>query len=188
MIDTVKFRFPIDKEAYLILLENSDVHTGYNFKTKNSQYVIIKTPINVGSYSSEKVIRVPRNYIHGAINYAEIELSMPKYIHGHNVYMIHVGSLINLSRNLAEDLYTELKLKTDVSTWEIQRIDLCFNWKLKNKEQLKTYLKIFRNLDYARKKKYTYDTSAMYKGSAYTVKIYAKYDEYLWCELRIEWF
>lgn len=179
MIDTVKFRFPIDKEAYQILLDNSDVHTGFNFKTKINQYVIIKTTIKVGSYVSEKIIRVPRQFVSGVVNYAEIELSMPKFLHGHNVFMIHVSSLINLARHLANDLYTELKLKTDVLTWEIQRIDLCYNWKLKNKEQLKTYLKIFQNLDYARKKKYTYDTSAMYKGSAYTVKIYSKYEEYL---------
>lgn len=179
MIDTVKFRIPIDENDYRILLENSNVHVGYNYKTKDSQYVIIKTPIAVGSDSRERIIRVPRQFVKGAVNYAELELSIQKFLMAHNVYMIHVSSLETACRDLAKNLAEQLNLKTDISAWEIQRIDLCYNWKLETKEQLNSYLNIFQNLDYARKKKYTYDTSAMYKGTAYTVKIYSKYEEYL---------
>lgn len=179
MIDTIKFRIPIDKSGYEILLKNSNVHTGFDYKTKSRQYLIIKTPVAMGSDSKERIIRVPREFVEGYSNYAELELSIPKFMQGHNVHMVHIGCIEEVSKHIAKRLFELLELKTDASTWEIQRIDLCYNWKLHSQEQLHTYLKMFQNLNYSRKDKYSYDTSVMFKGSAYTVKVYSKYEEFM---------
>lgn len=179
MIDTVKFRIPITKDDFKVLLDKSNVHMGYTYASKQAQYVIIKVPINLGSFVSRKVLRIPKNFMDGYENYAELELSIPKYCFRHNVKMLKIADFYPACENIAKDLEEELGLKSDVNNWLIQRLDICYNWKLDSRKQLDSYLKIFQNLDYSRKKKYIYDTSAMYKGSTYTVKIYSKYDEYL---------
>lgn len=179
MIDTIKFRIPITKDDFKLLLAKSNVHMGYDYTTKQSQYVIIKVPINLGSFVSSKTIRIPKAFSEGYDNFAELELSIPKYCFRHNVVLLKVSDLYSACENISFDLEQELGLKTDINTWVIQRLDICYNWKLESRKQLEAYLKIFQNLDYSRKKKYIYDTSAMYKGSSYTVKIYSKYDEFL---------
>jgi len=184
MIDTVKFRIPITERGFEVLLEKSKIHTGYNFVTKQREYTIIKVPINIGSFSRERTLRIPNDFVEGGSNFAELELSIPKYVYGHNVSLITVEQFNSACKDIERDLREIVGIETDTLSWIIQKIDFCYSWKLNSQDELNTYLKIFQNLDYSRKTTYRYGTSVMYVGSAYSVKSYSKYEEYLKHDLK----
>ena len=98
--------------------------------------------------------------------------------------MITVEQFYSACKDIEKNLREIVGIETDTLSWIIQKIDFCYNWKLNSQDELNTYLKIFQNLEYSRKDRYIYDTSVMYTGSAYTVKAYSKYEEYLKHDLK----
>jgi II/X family phage/plasmid replication protein len=179
MIDTCKFLIPIDLQGYQALTEDCDIHSCIQSKTKQKKYQIVKVPINIGSFSEERIIRIPHEFSPDSENYAVLELSIPKYYFGHNVRMITISQFKEICKLIEKDLKETLGFVTNRDSWRIQRLDICYNWKLNSPQELENYITIFQNLEYPRKKKRPYDTSVMFVGSAYTVKFYDKHSEYL---------
>jgi len=178
MIDTVKFKIPIDDEAYESIKLLAHVHIGYIPGIRVVNYFVTKTRIDLGSHSYFRQITVPREFISGSENFMFLELSIPKYVYNHNVKMIKASDFQNIMLNLHEELRNH-RIRADLKDWEIMRLDLCYSWKMSSSEDLNNALNILQNLRYSRKKRYNYDTSVMFKGSAYTVKFYSKYEEFL---------
>ena len=145
-----------------------------DLKTGKVEFEFFSSNIELGSYHRTVAIKstnVPQGFF--------IEFSAPKYAKGNNVEMIHPHDLPEIIARLYDELCTYMNYKlADISTWPIYRLDVCYNWIFKDVNGATYAMDFLRRIDYPRKKKYTYDTSVMYKGSAYTVKFYAKGAEF----------
>lgn len=182
MIDTVKLKIPIDDVAYEEISKWCDVHIGIrkNDTAGNiTKYFITKANIELGSHHREWLIRVPQQFTEHGDNHITLELSVPKYVYGHNVRMLSVADFHKAMVNINKELFEQRKISSPLEDWEILRLDICYNWKLSSEEDLDKALKIIQNLNYPRKQKFEYGTSVMFKGSAYTVKFYTKYPEFM---------
>jgi len=145
-----------------------------DLRTGKMEFEFFSSNIELGSYHRTVAIKstnVPQGFF--------IEFSVPKYAKGNNVEMIYPHELPNIIAQLYDELCTHMNYKLlHYSEWPIYRLDVCYNWLFKNENEAVYAMDFLRRIDYPRKKKYTYDTSVMYKGSAYTVKFYAKGAEF----------
>lgn len=177
MIDTIKFLVPInDIEVINEIRRNSIQIKKENLKTGLVEFAIHTSKVEVGSYNRSINIRIIDNkYSRGLL----IELSIPKYAKGNNVEMILPSELPTILEKLSRQVATHLDTPLPhFSTWEIHRLDVCYNWIFNSSEQAKSVMDFLRQIDFPRKKKSTYDTSVMYVGGAYTVKFYLKGPEF----------
>lgn len=176
MVDTIKFLIPFEDIRLIKELENNLTRfRKENLKTKSIEFEFHKANIELGSYE--------RNVSIFSSNNPEgffIEFSLPKYIKGNNVEMIYPHEI----PSIMEKLYPELCkfMNHDLphfSLWQIYRLDICYNWLFKDESEAIRVIDFLKRIDFARKKKYVWDTSIMYKGSTYIVKFYAKGAEFL---------
>lgn len=177
MIDTIKFFVPIpDLEVIDEIRRNSIQIKKENLKTGLVEFAIHTSKVEVGSYNRSVNIRIIDNkYSRGLL----IELSIPKYAKGNNVEMILPSELPTILEKLSQQVTTHLDTPLPhFSTWEIHRLDVCYNWIFSSLEEAKSVMDFLRQIDFPRKKKSIYDTSVMYVGGAYTVKFYLKGPEF----------
>lgn len=145
-----------------------------DLKTGKVEFEFYSSNIELGSYHRTVAIKstnVPQGFF--------IEFSAPKYAKGNNVEMIHPHELPEIIARLYDELCTHMNYKLlHYSLWPIYRLDVCYNWIFKDVNEATYAMDFLRRIDFPRKKKYIYDTSVMFKGSAYTVKFYAKGAEF----------
>ena len=175
MIDTIKFLIPIEDhnlieklKGNLTRIRKDDLRTG------KMEFEFFSSNVELGSYHGKIAIKsteTPSGFF--------VEFSAPKYIKGNNVEMIYPHELIKLVIQLYDDLsvYMDYKLP-HYALWPIYRLDICYNWIFKNSDEAKYAMDFLRRIDFPRKKKYIYDTSVMYLGTAYIVKFYSKGEEF----------
>lgn len=175
MIDTIKFLVPVDDLGLLEKLEGAlerirkeDLKTGvlkFEFHASNIPLGSHKRTVNI------KSSKVPLGLF--------VEFSLPKYQKGNNVEMIHASAVPQIVGKLYLELCAHLGVQLPpVSTWPIYRLDICYNWLFDTKEEAMHAMSFVQRIDYPRKQKYIYDTSLMYRGSAYVIKFYAKGAEF----------
>ncbi len=145
-----------------------------DLRTGKMEFEFFSSNIELGSYRRTVAIKstnVPQGFF--------IEFSVPKYAKGNNVEMIYPHELPDIIARLYDELCTHMNYKLlHYSEWPIYRLDVCYNWLFKNENEAVYAMDFLRRIDFPRKKKYTYDTSVMFKGSVYTVKFYAKGSEF----------
>jgi len=171
VVDTIRFQIPSS-----ILLDNDikskSIETvKFSHVTHEVHYRIYTSEISLGSYNRDI------NLFMGKDGFWYLELSIPKFILGHNIYLYYDY------KHVVRLLFTELRLKLskhfpDFTLWKIQRIDLCYAWKYENQELAETTIRTLHTLDYDRKSKSIIDDNIMFKGSSYSVKFYLKYPEF----------
>lgn len=175
MIDTVKLLVPIADAALLQEIEGTfERFQKKDLKTDEVKFEFFSANLKLGSYYrnvSIKSTKAPQGLF--------IECSFAKYSKGNNVEMIYPHDLIPI----AETLYTELckhigHTLPPIATWEVYRLDICYNWLFKNKDEALHAIDFIKRIDYPRKKKLVWDTSVMHQGSAYVVKFYHKGSEF----------
>jgi II/X family phage/plasmid replication protein len=176
MIDTLKMLIPLSSMAELKLLEGKLTRTRReNLKTDELEFEFHTGNFEMGTYkrsisfkSSDKPLGL------------FVELSIPKFVYGNNVEMLYAHEIPEcvekLRRELSERLQTELP---NTSLWKIYRLDLCYNWTFESQEKCQSLMNFIQRIDFPRKQKYVYNTSVMYKGTAYTIKFYLKGPEFL---------
>lgn len=178
MIDTIKFFVSIPDIQVLNRIKSiSEQIKREDLKTGKIRFVFHTTEIKVGSYNKSINIRITDNlYRQGLF----IELSIPKYAKGNNIEMLLPRELPTIIEKLAQDTTTQLATPLPhFSTWEIFRLDLCYNWIFKNQQETETVMGFLQRIDYPRKKKTIYPTSVTFLGTAYLIRFYLKYPEYL---------
>jgi len=111
-------------------------------------------------------------------NVLSIEFSVPKYLIGHNIYLIDpkdiTGALFKLHKEITK-LFGDFP---SLIYWEITRIDFCYSWKLRDHEIAVKVMEMLQKLDYPKKKKYIYSDAVMFKGSEFSLKFYLKDNEF----------
>jgi II/X family phage/plasmid replication protein len=176
MIDTIKFYIPIPDLAILEKLKGSlKRFKKDDMKTGDVEFVFYTSQIELGSYSRTVNVRANENP-QGLF----IEFSIPKYEKGNNVEMIYPHDLVNIMTRMYIDLskYLDYFELPHFSDWTIYRLDVCYNWMFKDKEEARQAIDFIKRIDYPRKKRHTWDTSVMYRGTAYTIKFYLKGAEF----------
>lgn len=175
MIDTIKLLVPIYDPTLLARLEGTLVRfRKEDLKTKEIKFEFYSSNIKLGSYHRNVTIKstkVPSGLF--------VEFSLAKYERGNNVEMIYPHQVAGI----VEKLYSELCVQVQYelphsSTWLLYRLDICYNWLLQSNGDAMHAIDFIKRIDYPRKKKYIWDTSVMYQGSAYIVKFYIKGAEF----------
>jgi II/X family phage/plasmid replication protein len=175
MIDTLKLLIPVNDSALLQQMEGTLMRfQKKDLKTGEVEFEFFSTNLKLGSYQRNVAIKSTSNP-KGLF----VECSFAKYAKGNNVEMIYPHDLMSI----AEKLYTELckhvgHTLPPISTWEVYRLDICYNWLFKNKDEAVYAIDFINRIDYPRKKKHVWDTSVMHQGSAYVVKFYLKGPEF----------
>ena len=176
MIDTIKFYIPIKDLSILEKLKSNLMRFKKdNMKTGAIEFVFYTSLIELGSYNRTINVRANDNP-QGLF----IEFSIPKYEKGNNVEMIYPHNLVNIMEKMQAELFKHLNYfeLPPFSEWIIYRLDVCYNWIFKDKAEAEYVMNFIQRIDYPKKQKYIYNTSVMYKGSAYTIKFYLKGAEF----------
>lgn len=179
MIDTVRFRTPIDGNTKKLIesigrrTESYDMSTGeiyYSFTNvnlKGSWETAIQLKVN------EKVIIKGKQYY-----MLYVECSLHKLILGHNCY----GGSDDLRKQLVylqDILFKELYLHINLHEITITRIDYAYVWKLKNQQQSINFIHQLHKVPYRGKQpKEKYDTTAFWRTTNWSMKVYDKLSDF----------
>ena len=176
MIDTIKFNVPINNHDILEKLKTVFVELKReDKKTKDIKFAYYSLDLFLGKYKKKIIVKIEEKYSHGL----SVEFSIPKYHKGNSIEMIWPRELDEIIRTFYEELCFHLGIALPhFTTWEIQKLDVCYNWIFTTKQEAETVMSFLQRIDFPRKKKYSYVTSVMYKGTAYTLKFYLKGDEF----------
>jgi len=176
MIDTVKFLIPIENTNLLLRLKGTlSRFRKENLKTNEVNFEFYSSQVKLGSYDRNVNImssNTPQGFF--------VEFSVPKYLKDNNVEMIEPKELTTAIPKLYKELCDHMNYELPhYSTWPVYKLDTCYNWIFEDQQIATRAIDFIKLIDYPRKKKYIWDTSVMYKGSAYTVKFYLKGPEFL---------
>lgn len=174
MIDTIKLLIPLDSALVEKLKNNLTRFRKEDLKSGKIEFEFFTANIELGSYHRIIMIKSTDNP-QGLF----VEFSMPKYEKGNNVEMIHPNNLIIIMEKLYIEICRYMNYELPhFSMWPVYRLDVCYNWILKDIDEAKQALSFIKRLDYPRKTRFEYETSIMYKGSSYTIKFYLKGPEF----------
>ena len=183
MIDTIKLLIPIENREFLEKIKGTLTRTRReNLKTSELKFEYFTGEVVVGSY--ERTVNIyltegePRGFF--------VEFSLPKQYLNNNVEMVNAFDIKYILNNFKADLCKHLKeCLPSLSEWIVYRLDVCYNWTFESEQKCQSLMNFIQRIDFPRKKKYLYDTSVMYKGSAYTIKFYLKGAEFQKHDLKI---
>lgn len=179
MIDTIRFKIPLKFDTYTKIREKSIEITKYNNATEFEFWKVSTTSVNLGSFDHKINIFIPDSET------CFIEFSVPKYLNGHNVFLISFKEFLFAISKLHKSLVELFNGFPDPIEWEIMRIDLCYAWKFLDQQGAEEILAILQTFDFPKKKKSIYDTSVMYIGASYSLKFYLKNPEYFKHDFKI---
>jgi len=183
MIDTLKLLIPITDIKFLDRIKGKLTRTRReNMGTRQLEFEFFTSEVQVGSYERTVKIYLSEGNPLGFF----VEFSLPKQKHNNNVEMVRASEISEILESfrtqLCEHLDDTLPL---LSLWIVYRLDVCYNWTFESEEKCQSLMNFIQRIDFPRKKKYTYDTSVMYKGSAYTIKFYLKGAEFQKHDLKV---
>lgn len=176
MIDTLKLLIPIKDLELVEQLEGSLTRfRKEDLKKGQIEFEFHSSSVPLGTHHRKVMLKSSKNPL-GIF----VECSFAKYALGNNVEMIYPHDLPTIANQLHTELCEHLGLiLPPIDTWPVYRIDVCYNWLFDSHDEALYAMDFIQRIDYPRKKKYRWDTSVMYTGTAYTVKFYLKGDEFL---------
>lgn len=173
MIDTIKLHVKDLSAVTIQALKEYLLHSKKQNVLRDVLIEFYNHSENIGSYNSN----ISFYYLPDQ-NKLTLELSLPKFWQGHNIYMIRKDN-IRLSLLLLHSYLLQIFPEfPPPAKWEVIRLDICYNFVLQNNQLLHSYLSLLKTIDYPRHKKYLYDTSVMSVGSSYSCKFYDKGSEF----------
>jgi II/X family phage/plasmid replication protein len=175
MIDTLKLLVPIADPAVLQQMEQGLMRfQKKDLKTGEIEFEFFSANLKLGSYYRNVSIKSTSNP-KGLF----VECSFAKYEKGNNVEMIYPHDLLPIAERLHAELCKHIgQPLPPIATWEVYRLDICYNWLFKNADEAQVAHDFIKRIDYPRKKKHVWDTSVMHQGSAYVIKFYLKGPEF----------
>ena len=176
MIDTVKFLIPITDIKFLDKIKTKLIRTRReNMHTGELKFVFYTGEVTVGSYSRNVTMYLSESNPVGLF----VEFSLPKQYYNNNIEMIQPFDVTLVLENFRNELCKNLdEILPVLSEWVIYRLDICYNWTFESEEKCQSFADFIQRIDFPRKKKLTYDTSLMFKGSGYSIKFYLKGKEF----------
>lgn len=173
MIDTVRFKIPVEKELYDEIKSKGNSFLRRDNLHKEEWLRYLTTNVELGSY--ERAITL----FSYEEDYVLMECSLPKQYRGENISLLYPSEIITALKTLHQQLTTVFPAFPSYEKWQIIRLDICYAWRLSSSAQVEKILEMLKLLDYPRKNKYIYRTAVMFKGHHYSLKFYLKYKEFL---------
>lgn len=172
MIDTIRFRIKIPEDIYRKIREKAVEITKHDNGNGTTYFNILHSNISVGSYSRKINIFVSDQ------DTLFLEFSIPKYYYGHNIFLLYPDKIQPCIDKIFRELVEYFGDFPNPIEWFIERLDLCYAWKLPSQETAQDILDVLRSYPFPRKKMSFYDTSLMAVGSTYSIKFYLKHPEF----------
>ena len=173
MIDTIKFTIKDLSDAFVQELKEYLLYSKKENVLRDVLIEFYNHSENIGSYNSNISF-----FFCPVRKKLDIELSLPKYWQGHNVYMLYPHNIDLALYSLHNALSQILSGFPPLSSWLVTRLDICYNFVFLSDEVLRSYLSVLRSIDYPRHKKFLYSTSLMSVGTSYAIKFYDKGSEF----------
>lgn len=176
MIDTLSIIIPTDEELRSHLKKISISNTRKN----NLLDVVIRTSdlisVRLPSWDYNINIFVTDKYP----NSIKVEFSVPKFVFGHNLYLIYPEELLEVMEDFRVYLNNSLDITLPTtSKWSVVRADFCYSWRYLTQDQATVILSSLQLYDQPRKKAHNYPgESLMRNGREITTKFYLKSPEF----------
>ena len=170
MIDTIKFKVRVSEEQYQLL--NSKCAVLQKTKQEETIFRFVSDNMHLGSYERNVHIQVNPDLT------VLLEFSAPKYLYGHNVYLLYPSQLEDVLAKLYQEIEGYFGSFPPYKEWILYRLDICYAWRLKNQDGVRRVMAMLLSFSYPRKDPYRRGTSIMFIGPAYSVKFYQKYEEF----------
>lgn len=172
MIDTMRFRVELTQKQYDCIRRKSTELAKRDNTNDRMIFRVLREDLPLGSYD-----RCVNLFVNDDLE-CFIELSIPKFVMGHNIYLISAESVPGHLETLYKKLCKYFGDFPAVVFWEVMRVDLCYAWKLRNHSVAVRVMEALQKLEVARKKKATYATSVMFHAPTMSIKFYLKDDEF----------
>ncbi len=181
MLDTTRWKIPSNKDIF-------DVCKKKFYEKREIEPEIQEEETNTyekkGSYYYSKPIIEENGYqiYVSAFNWDNIfiEFSAPKVMYGTNIFMLYPDKIVDVLqkvKHILEQFY-EITLP-DPFLWILQRLDICYAWKLLSNVECKCIITNLSSYEYPRKKKILIDDESLtYWGNTYKLKFYQKQPEF----------
>lgn len=173
MIDTIRFKVPIYGHYYDLIKSKSLIVI-----KKDNIYPItederLEYTLSVDPYKAKFRILV---YDH---NIAYLEGSLPKVFYGHNVKLLYPSQLLSAVELLYESLKAYYGDFPPYKTWTVQRLDMCYAYKLSAQPEALTVFEYLTRLSYPKKSFHLYEKETIIFGArTFSVKFYMKQPEF----------
>jgi len=174
MIDTVRFKAPISRTELIELKKHSVESRKTDRRENRILFRYFNSQVKINSYSKE--INIFFDEFHPDSIF--FELSLPKFYYGTNLFLLEPHQFQEACFALYNILITKFRAFPHYNRWIIQRLDLCYAWKLDNEIQAEELLRILKCYKFPRLKNHPYDDSIYSTSENTTVKIYLKHREY----------
>lgn len=178
MIDTIKFRLNLNPQDFQKLRKLSTEIVKLDHQERKVVYNFVDSSQNLGSWDRRVNIKA------FAYDKVYIEFSLPKYQLGHNIYLLDFPGVIQTLKNFYNDFSGRFFRLSHFALWTIVRLDVCYAWKFYDDKMARSILDTLKGQSVARKKRYVYPDSVMFKGTTYSSKFYLKKPEYYFHDLR----
>ncbi len=182
MIDTIKLQIPIDEYLYAKMGKEHYQHQVTLGSTGEHAKEMYYGGLPFGNKGSEVRFTARFNSLQTFGNSYSfyLEFSLPKYVYLHNVYLYYPDKIVDLLRDLRAKLNAHFQVVfPELNEWVIQRLDLCYAWRLPSQEFSLSLLQALRGYSYPRKKLVLHDTTITHQGTSYSVMFYLKHNEYV---------
>jgi hypothetical protein len=172
MIDTIRFKIPLSDEQFLALQKRSVEVKSHDHETDRVNFCIYKVNKSIGSYDRKINIFLSDD------GSCYLEFSLPKFVFGHNIYLVSPEKLEYYLDEVANEINKKIAPFPYPIFWEYERIDFCYAWQFLDDRACKSDIDIIQNIKYPRRSTYHYGTSCMFVGDSDTVKFYMKHPEF----------
>jgi len=180
MIDTIKIKVKVSEKTLTKIKSLSSEVNKLNHFDDSKAFNYFTCNVHLPSYFRGV------NIFHDSYkdNVVFFELSIPKFLYGHNLYMVNATDTIKALNDLRSIFVSAFDDFPSVDIWEVTRIDLCYNWSLGTYGHANSLLGIIRSFEYPRRKSWNYPSSIYSHSQISTVKWYLKFDEFRAHDLR----
>lgn len=172
MIDTIRFLIKLTESEYQAIQKKgqeqiiNDKILGTEIKRRYNDNIFVGSydyRINYWCYSETKLF---------------LEFSVPKYVFGHNIYLLYPSQLEQALGEVYHELLNHFCAFPHYKNWLIQRLDICYAWRYQDQTMAERILEALRIQEYPRKFRLPYRTGVMWKGGKYSPKFYLKYQDF----------
>jgi len=172
MVDTIRFAIPLTEIEYQAIQKKGKEQI-INDKTLGTE---IKRRYNDNIYVGSYDYRI--NYWCYDESKLFLEFSVPKYVYGHNIYLLYPSQLKQALDGVYHELLNHFGAFPHYKNWLIQRLDICYAWRYQDQATAERVLEALRMLEYPRKVRQPYRTGVMWKGGKYSPKFYLKQQDF----------
>lgn len=174
MIDTIRFQLPLTSDQAELIKRKSIEVEKYDHANSTQVYQVFRTDLHLGSYDRNINIFFNEKYE----RLAKLELSIPKYFYGHNVYLFYLADFSGVIDELYHNLFAYFGDFPHPQTWKILRLDVCYAWKFQSQEIAQQILSSLKQFSIAGMHEHFYNTSYQLTSPSYSVKWYLKNPEF----------